>query len=503
MTKLATLSLLTFSVLASGCIFDGDSEELNSAVDPNRPGTGCPEPLPMGYQPRGAQCSDLVFVSAAVGSSEGQGTGHSPLATLGEGLDAAEAIGAKHVIVSEGHYSESIVLRNGISIHGGYTDEWKAGGPAEFVGNPVLQAKDISDATVVRHLHLRGDDGENPGESAHGAIVVDSPGLKLMQLRIEAGRGRDGVSGEDGVDGTDGSQASYGVPGNAHWQDGNNCPAWVEPVPYLDVDWKSNGTRCYGGRGAGYRSLHGQSLRVDEAEAGWCGDSAQPGQPVVAGQRGNPGERGADGADGQGGEPATGSFTRDGYVATQGSDGQDGVHGGGGGGGAMGGRGIDTNYAYCDIIYGGGGGTGGDGGQAGTGGAGALGGGASIALLVWGPLYTEDLTLVAGNGGDGGDGGLGSVGGEGGFGGRGGQGRFYNFNGVPPGAGGDGGFGGDGGRGGEGGGAAGGPSYALVLVHADLEEVGNTYLFGRGGENGRFSDVDDVRAGERHQVGGE
>ena len=112
------------------------------------------------------------------------------------------------------------------------------------------------------------------------------------------------------------------------------------------------------------------------------------------------------------------------------------------------------------------GGCGGHAGEAGH------GGGASVALIVWGSsVVLQDVSLGASKGGDGGSGGDGGAGGAG----------RPGTTPVPAsvsvvGHGGRGGDGGNGGDGGSGSGGTGGPSIALVYHGTPPQEVGQTTL---------------------------
>jgi hypothetical protein len=120
------------------------------------------------------------------------------------------------------------------------------------------------------------------------------------------------------------------------------------------------------------------------------------------------------------------------------------------------------------------------------------GGGASVALLVWGSGVTLDtVALITANGGKGGTGGDSGVFGHGESGGAGGG---SPDGGVHIGAAGGGGKGGDGGNGGSGSGGTGGPSIAIVFNGSAPLGSTRTTTLGNAGPKGIGGSVDNSGA---------
>ena len=373
-------------------------------------------------------------------------------------------------------------------------------------------ARGLTGRTVVSHVDLVVDDGldfdEVPkvsipysysGGSSVGLWALDTSGLTLRHMRIEAGAGGQGAHGRPGGDGQPGAPGRHGTYGS-------NQGVLTHPTPPEGVLGGSNplcdarhGTPDggHGGRSGGACAA-GMTDSCHFFEATWP-DALMPesgahapglrggmgGDPVadgfhyyhpmtpVAATDGAPGQPGSPGADGQGG--VTGGISRDDVIwdprGASGGRGAPGQNGGGGGGGGA----IEyLVFGELDWFYGPGGASGGAGGCGGQGGQGGQEGGGSVgARLVRSPITLEHVVLKASAGGAGGDGGAGGIGAEGGAGGHGtsmlwryadsGRSGF-----ATPRDGfarsGDGGAGARGGDGGHGGGGAGGDSIGLYCL---------------------------------------
>ncbi|MFT6396481.1 MAG: hypothetical protein ACJAYU_001224 [Bradymonadia bacterium] len=492
---------------ADGLEFNGCECELLSSFD---------EPDPAGID---ANCDGIdgdvtrsVFV-APWGDDSSEGTLEAPLLTIEAGIALASPSGRSDVLVSAGVYEESVLLREGVSVHAGYSADFRvrdiAGNETAILGQPqsdrrrgAVNASGVDGATTrVSGFTIVGTDAIEFAQSSYAIHITDSSdALVLTNNVIRAGRGGSGARGGSG---TTGSGAAPGSPGFAISQTGGaardaggECPA--SPV-----------TSVPGGRGASFTcaSPVGGNTRTDGG-AGGTADCPEPDRAEPSGATGNttPGSGGSTsgGSGGGGGSslrlwssnatlppsaacnlcivPGGATATINGQLGDAGDRGRNGVSGSGcfsGAGTAADGRWINDAAA-----------SGGLGGPGSGGGGGGAGGG-------WGHCLRPDCAVTDervcfGNdqiGGGGGGGGAGGCGGTGGNAGGGAGGSFAVFiyyssrptslpvftdNLVERGIGGSGGAGGPGGIGGEGSeGSAGSPS-----------ALGCTGVGGTGGDGG-------------------
>ena len=379
------------------------------------------------------------------------------------------------IALARGTLHETVALRDGVSIYGGYdaAQLWARdvtfesiieAAPAVNGQRRAVSAIDIRRPTALQLLTLQVPDALVQGQTNIGLLATRAPGLALLEVRAFVGRGGEGASGLAGLDGQDGGDGTSGGDcGGAFGQGG------------VSVCLAEGGN---GGSG-GNQGEDGQSgLRPGCGGAGGRRGGAGAGSDGSAGC--TPGDRLAanDGAIAQ--APGVDAFdvwhSGDGRG---GGDGQAGLPGGGGGGG--GGAAVIGGTAGA----GGGGGAGGCGGRAGSGGS---GGGGAFGLMA---LGSEGLTAIRctfqiGDGGRGGDGGTAGQGGNGGSAGGRGRGREAFFCGglAGPGWGGDGGRGARGEAGGHGSAGNGGPSVAVYCLDTPLEPDGHSLRVGNGGAAG-------------------
>ena len=472
------------------------------------------------------------YYVAPDGDDGGPGSPTRPLKTIGEGLErAAESLGSdaprSHIFVASGSYAETLELRDGVQLHGGYRRDFLALDPTGFrvdvraptdtsaPGGAAAIGRDdevvgVRD-TVVEWVTLHGRDGLGPSAAAFGVYLLEpGPGLTFREMEIVSGvpgSGTNGTSGESGAAPTSAAQVG-GIPREALESAAHECLAGPGNQ-ILGGEGGINqcdGAEVHGGRGGG-PSCPSFS---ENQPSGQPGSGASPGQGGAGGQdsmgpiTGGPsclsppccgladftvptefggpqsGTRGGDGQVGSAGRGCNnpfgalvfGEWTPD--VATEGSPGTPGS--GGGGGGAGGGAEMQWFDVQCEHEdgLGGGGGGGGAGGCGGRPGFPGTSGAPSAAVVFEfhddGPLMPPSLsgvTLRSSDGGRGGDGGAGGDGGRGGVGALGGE--------VPraerstpslagPFPGGRGGRGGDGGPGGGAGGGCGGASVGIWAI---------------------------------------
>jgi len=448
-----------------------------------------------------------IFVSES-GSSRGDGSAAAPLNSIPAAIALAKSAGKPHVYVSAGTYTGEVILQEGVSIFGGYSNDglWRRNlasyrsiltnsSGTNSIRVVIADGLGTTGRTVIDGFDVQAGNNVNAGGSSY-AIWMRNVGPNVVVRNVSA------IGGNGGA-GTSGSSGNPGAAG-AIGQDG---------ITTTDTDCSCNRFSTYGGKpGDGGTSQCGGSPNAVGGAGGGsgCGEGGNDPKPAagvnslggaVGGpapspkQNGNSGGGGGAGTRGSHGDAGLGNGT----VSTQGfwsgnagSDGSSAMNGVGGGGGSGGGG---HNNGSCCAIWGGGGGGGGSGGCGGTGGTRGTAGGASFGIFI----YNSSPTLLNShfghrNGGNGGRGGTGASGGLGKDGGAGGTGFRSNCwsGGNKSGDGGAGGRGGSGGRGGNGGGGAGGIVYGMFVtgtsspscvdVRYDISS-GTGGLGGAGGDN--------------------
>lgn len=385
--------------------------------------------------------SRALFVSAS-GTFYNAGTMQEPLDTIQNALVlAALDPTVDHVYVSEGTYAGPLVLVDGISIWGGFSEAngWQRSGT--YVTTIRADVPSAEGMVGVRGTGLQlpltlgsvrietADAAADSSFHNYGVLLQSSPDVTFEGVVVVAGAGGSGKDGAKGAAGTGGKT------GEAGYTDGTGG-GWTYGAG------STGGKGGQGGNGNGYNGYNGYGIAFGTYGAGgtWIG----------AGLDGKGGGGGVWGTDGW--WPSNAAYQVGGKLLVLGTGGWggQGPHGSGGGGGG-GGSGNFFGTTGC------GGGSGGSGGGGGGGGQPGAPGGASLALFLHATgARLDGCALFAGTGGIGGDSG---VPGNGGLGGAGGAGAVVS--GLA--SGGNGGKGGNGGRGGWGAGGAGGHSFGVAL----------------------------------------
>ncbi len=408
--------------------------------------------------------ADSIFVSTT-GQDDGEcGSMNKPCKTIAKGLEQAEKQGKSAVLVAKGRYEESLSLKNGISIFGGYDDTQKWKRSKDFVvtihdtNTTGILAANIDKPTVLNMLKIQGKNA-GPGESSYAFVAKTcTKALRLVGLEIRAGNGGNGMDGAaqqpvnmNGQDGTDGKDGGKGGQSQCSVPGGNGG--------------KADGCKTQDG-GTGLNGAAGGQAGKKGCGCGQSGGDGHDGQD---------GQNGKDGLDASSPNQPWGSIDDSRlWVGTAGDNGGNGRNGQGGGGGGSGGS-TKCGPASCTGGTGGGGGAGGCGGPGGPGGG--AGGGSFGVLAIDAPITIKHCIVVMGQGGDGGKGQPGSDGGKGGKGGKGSSPTLC-------GDGGDGGNGGDGGKGGAGAGGCGGISVGIGWKGAQPTIEGSHYSGGKPGKGG-------------------
>ena len=453
-----------------------------------------------------------------------------------------------HIFIASGNYTETLQLRDGVRLYGGYRRDFLALDPGGFrvevrapadatsPGGAALVAEGVGRAeTRVQWLTLRGRDAVLPSAAAFGAVLID-PGQNLMMVDTTIASGAAGA-GTTGINGTAGQspmdEAQPGAPPRGAMENGAHL--CVEGPANVVRGGAGQVNRCDGGDVSGgnggspicpvFASVQPGGRRGSGTGAGSGGmggqDSTGPitgfgctGASVCCGladftvptdfQGPQSGTRGSDGSSGRAGrgcEDPLGAFAGNEWRPANASAGTEGSAGsGGGGGGGGGGSEMLWMAGSCEFVdgLGGGGGGGGAGGCGGAAGRPGSSGGPAVALLIRYTSSPERLPMLSSlilrpsDGGRGGDGGAGGDGGRGGVGALGGE-LPRAARSTPtlsgPFGGGRGGRGGSGGSGGGGGGGCGGGSIGIWVNGARGDAASwrsdHTFELGRGGLPGQ------------------
>ncbi|MFO0744784.1 MAG: MopE-related protein [Myxococcota bacterium] len=163
-----------------------------------------------------------LFVRA--GEVGGNGSIAAPFGTIQAAIDAFGAQNS-HILVATGVYPEAILLKKGVSLYGGYRDDF---GARDIVLYPTIVAADESDlgstkrgtvnavsidtATVFAGFTVRGVDPTTRGASTYAVYVRDSTAeLRVVNDTIIGGRGAPGAIGSDGTPGGGGGNGASGL----------------------------------------------------------------------------------------------------------------------------------------------------------------------------------------------------------------------------------------------------------------------------------------------------
>lgn len=438
-------------------------------------------------------CASALLYVDDKAAGGGDGSKDSPFRTLTDALAATTANTKAILIKGDGTYEGTIEIKDGVSILGGYGDDWAV----DTTKNPTIKgdvkadenvfgvkAINIQQPTMVSNIIVETPDAQN-GHDNYGFYAKDAPKLILNKVKVSAGKGGDGADGIDGKQGDAGIKGTAGAAGEGKYRFTLGVVTWpYNPLSLSNEGVNANCPDSAGGRGGlgGYNDNQISALakKGDDSISGVLGGAPGVFDMSMSNLEGAPGKNGVDfamrAADGSNG--LTRIAVRDGFFVREDANGKDGQkgasgRGGGGGGGAAHSESSQNNEYILAGPQGGGGGSGGCGG---TGGTGGKAGGNSFGLFV----VTSNgmkVVLCSFNAKEGGTGGTGGSGGAGGVGSEGGPRTARNFsmsnnmavNETTPRSG-PGGRGGAGQGGGHGGGGAGGNSYGAYCHQTDLND---------------------------------
>ncbi|HET9003287.1 MAG TPA: Ig-like domain-containing protein, partial [Gemmatimonadaceae bacterium] len=235
------------------------------------------------------------------GNDSFDGSRGAPFRTLAKAIGTAVTNGAD-VYVAEGLYAEQVVLRNGVSLYGGFAADWSARYPAsEPAHQSIVRFKHAAvTGTAVADLAVDGFviGGETnttlDGESTYGVLLANAQRVVISHNLISAGPGTSGL---------DGLRPAPMAPA----PNGANSPGEVTP-----------GAGGGNGGAGGTGGTESSSARPGATGGAGIGTAlGGPGGPAATsnagGGNGGDGANGAQGAPGAGGAQL-GTFGADGYI---------------------------------------------------------------------------------------------------------------------------------------------------------------------------------------------
>ncbi|GMV42344.1 MAG: hypothetical protein AMXMBFR64_40600 [Myxococcales bacterium] len=432
-----------------------------------------------------------IFVDTTSGNDGNAGTKASPKKTVQAGIDAANGSTKTQVLVSKGTYTETVTMKNGVGVFGGYD---RAAGWTRNTANVTkitwstvsngrivtVVANNLTAPTGLKYLTIETGSNGTAGGSVYAVYASGGSGLQIEGCTINAGKGGNGTAGSSGSAGVGGGNGAAGGSGTSNGSGGGGGGSGG-----------SSGCSAGGGTGGGggYNTGGGSNGSGGGNSGGAGGIGATGGNDCDD----NGGAGGSGGTVSSPGNAAggngTGSVAAGFWEGQSGATGATGSHGrgGGGGGGGAGGSSCASCFActiivcVCNADRGGGGGGGGGGGCGGAGGAGGTPGGGSFGVFLVNASPSISATKITTlGGGTGGNGGGGGAGGKGGSGAGGGSGPDDS------GDGGAGGAGSAGGNGAAGGGGGGGVSYGIYKSGSSSPTIGSgmDYSVAPGGNGG-------------------
>jgi len=167
-----------------------------------------------------------IFV-AKNGSDSNPGTMTQPMLTIQAGIDKALVAPVKRdVYVATGVYAQSIELKSGVRVYGGYSSDFHQRDVAlnvtVIMGQAFTTAKPgavnaigitgSAATTALNGFTIFGRNNPTPGGSSYAVYVRNGTNaLVLSNNTIEAGVGGTGARGGDGVDGATGTDGQPGL----------------------------------------------------------------------------------------------------------------------------------------------------------------------------------------------------------------------------------------------------------------------------------------------------
>ena len=362
-----------FGLLALAACAHGKSGDDNGTTDG---GADAPAATQDSDDSCGGLPCDAIYV-APTGADTATGTRADPVKTIGAGITkAAMRMPAVGVYVQTGEYDETVAMKAGVDVFGGFDTAWM---PTTSAATTIVGASTgavtidaITVATALHHVTVKSGDATSAGASSIAVLVTgSSKSITLDTVTVLPGAG---MKGNDGVDGFTGAGGGNGGGGGAGQEHSGSVFCDSHTVPVGGAGGSSacgqtggqggnpgigNGVGLGGGAGAG--GTGGGGGGQSSQGAGICNNHAMTAGDGFAGGDAANGGPGANGSPGQ----SAGIFSGAAYMTSDGTNGTYGGAGNGGGGGGGGGGG--TTDCQSSGSSGGGGGAGGCGGSYGTG----------------------------------------------------------------------------------------------------------------------------------------
>ncbi|MCW5807284.1 MAG: hypothetical protein KIT31_33320, partial [Deltaproteobacteria bacterium] len=237
----------------------------------------------------------------------GTAAGNHPCATIAQGLARAAATGRTTVYVADALYAESVTMRNGIALRGGFRNvTWQrhvASTNTTILGSAVLAgthaatviASNLTATTVLEGFVIRGSDNARIGGNSYAIYASNAAGLAVRDNHIFAGRGGPGAGGSAGVKGTTGTN---GGPYSASLYDAYQatgsgfCNSSSNRGAYGAGNLSCGADAVGGGQGGGNNCTPSRSTQNSTSLA--PGTAGQPGDGPGGGGGGAVGSRGFD-----------------------------------------------------------------------------------------------------------------------------------------------------------------------------------------------------------------
>ena len=334
----------------------------------------------VGFSDAGAEAR--IFVSKTGDDSADGLSPQTSLLTIQAGLSKSRECQPSpcEVLISVGNYSEQVILHDGASLWGGFSEDFARQDPMTWpVTITSTQARSVigdglSQEVRLSGLSIQGADLSSftDGRSVYALWLRDSSTVVLAYVTGSGGVGAQGAAGEDGVLSIFNSPGGQG--GTAYDCGSRN-----------GASGEAGGDPTSGGAGGGGGSSN-------------CPNAC----PLVGGQgvsRGDHGLAGGNGADGAGGNAALdniGEWSNESWRGAVGQAGTRGAHGTGGGGGGSGGTKRFRACFGCGSLLGGRGGNGAPGGCGGGGGGPASPGGGSFGVALMNSTLQLERSSVFG-----------------------------------------------------------------------------------------------------------
>src|ERR1044071_6857457 len=130
---------------------------------------------------------DAVYVAKS-GNDASPGTKEQPVKTIAVAISlAGQASPKKVVFVQSGDYDESIVMSPGVSVFGGFDEQWMRNSAVvtTITGtSPTVTFDAVTVATALDNVTITAKDATAVGESSFAVVVSGSQDIELRDVTI-------------------------------------------------------------------------------------------------------------------------------------------------------------------------------------------------------------------------------------------------------------------------------------------------------------------------------